>query len=150
MQVSETIGNEAVFFMVSMLCGMGLVFTYDLFRIFRRLVPHGNIWIGVEDVCYWLFCTVAVFLLLYQRNDGMMRAFCFLGIALGGVIYAFLLSRFVLKICVKILGTIMKFLGKVLGVASKPFVKIGKKIFTFLVKQLKKLYKAIKIGLCKL
>lgn len=150
MQVSEAIGNEAVFFCVSMLCGMGLVLTYDFFRIFRRLIPHGNIWIGVEDVCYWFFCTVVVFLLLYQRNDGMIRAFCFLGIALGGAIYAFLLSRFVLKICVKTLGTILKFLGKILGALGKPFAKTGKKILTFIGKQLKKLYKAIKIGLCKL
>lgn len=150
MRVSETIGNEAVFFCVSVLCGMGLVLVYDLFRIFRRLIPHGNIWIGMEDVCYWIFCTVAVFLLLYQKNDGMMRAFCFFGIALGGVIYAFLLSRFVVKISVNILGTILKFLGKILKFIGKPFVKTGKKILTFLVKRLKKLYKAIKIGLCKL
>ena len=131
-------------------CGMGLIFTYDIFRICRRLIPHGNIWIGIEDVCYWLFCTGAVFLLLYQRNDGMMRAFCFLGIALGGAVYAFLLSRFVVKICVKILGTILKLFGKILGVVGRPFARTGKKILNFIVKQLKKLYKAIKIGLCKL
>lgn len=146
MQVSEAIGNEAIFFLISVLCGMGLVLTYDFFRIIRRLIPHGNIWIGIEDVCYWIFGTVVVFLLLYQKNDGMLRAFCFLGIALGGVIYAFLFSRFVVKIFVWVLGTI-----------GKPFVKIGKKIITFIKKimafirkQLKKLYKAIKIGLCKL
>lgn len=150
MQVSEAIGNEALFFFVSVLCGMGLIFTYDLFRIFRRLVAHGNIWIGIEDVCYWVFCTVAVFLLLYQRNDGMMRAFCFLGIGLGAVIYAFLLSRFVVKISVRILGSIVQFLGKILGVIGRPVAKSGRKILNFLGKQLKKLYKAIKMGLCKL
>ena len=150
MQVSEAIGNEATFFLVSLICGMGLVFLYDLFRIIRRLVPHGNIWIGIEDVCYWLMCTVVVFLLLYQKNDGMMRAFCFLGIAIGGASYAFLLSRFVVKISVNIFKTIFKFLGIILGFIGKPFVKPGKKILCFLRKQLKKLYKAIKIGLCKL
>ena len=148
--ISEAIGNEALFFGISVLCGMGLVFVYDLFRIFRRLMPHGNIWIGMEDVCYWVFCTVAVFLLLYRGNDGMMRTFCFLGIGMGGAIYAFLFSRFVVKICVGILGSILKLLGKILGVIGKPFTAIGKKILNFLGKQLKKLYKAIKIGLCKL
>ena len=98
MQISQAIGDEAIFFLAAVVCGMGLVFTYDLFRIFRRLIPHGNIWIGIEDACYWIICTMIVFLLLYQKNDGMMRAFCFLGIALGGMIYAFLFSRFVVKI----------------------------------------------------
>ncbi len=149
MLVSESIGNEAVFFGVSALCGMGLVFVYDLFRIFRRIVPHGNIWIGIEDACYWFFSTIVVFLLLYQKNDGMMRAFSFLGMLLGGGLYALWFSRFVVKICVLVLGTILKFFGKVLGTALKPVFKIGKKIRTFLVKQLKKFYKTIKMGLCK-
>lgn len=150
MQVSETIGNEAIFFLVSVLCGMGLVFLYDLFRIFRRIISHGNIWIGMEDACYWIFCTVAVFLLLYQRNDGAMRGFSFIGIGLGGAIYAFLFSRFVVKIFVLVLGTIFRFLGKILGFLGRPFLKTGRKILGFVGKQLKKLYKTIKMGLCKL
>ena len=150
MWVSETIGKEALFFGISMLCGMGLILVYDLFRILRRLIPHGNIWIGIEDACYWIFCTGAVFLLLYWENDGMMRAFCFLGIGIGGAIYAFLLSRFVVKISVRILGSILKFFGKIIGVIGRPFVGTARKILNFLGKQLKKLYKAIKIGLCKL
>ena len=150
MWVSEVIGKEALFFGISMLCGMGLIIVYDFFRILRRLFPHGNIWIGIEDVCYWIFCTVTVFLLLYRENDGMMRAFCFLGIGMGGAIYAFLLSRFVVKISVRIFGSILKFLGKMISVIGSPFVRTLRKILNFLGKQLKKLYKAIKIGLCKL
>jgi len=150
MRVSETIGNEAVFFLASMLCGVGLVFVYDIFRIVRRLIPHGNIWIGIEDVCYWIFSTGIVFLLLYQKNDGMMRAFCFLGLVFGGLIYAAFFSRFIIKVVVTVFGAVLKFLGKIFGTVGKPFIKVGKKILIFVRKQLKKLYKAIKIGLCKL
>lgn len=150
MLVSEAIGNEATFFLVSILCGMGLVFVYDVLRILRRLLPHGNLWIGIEDICYWIFCTVSVFLLLYQGNDGRVRGFTFLGILLGGTVYVWLFSRFILKICVKVFGSILKYLRKVLGFVGKPFVKSGKKILLFFRKQLKKLYKAIKMGLCKL
>ncbi len=150
MQISETIGTEAVFFLVSVCCGMGLVWVYDLFRIVRRLMPHGNIWIGIEDICYWIFCTIAVFLLLYERNNGMVRAFCFIGIALGGALYMSLLSRFWIKICVKVLGTVLKLFRKIWEIAGAPFVKSGKKTLIFLRKRLKKLYKAIKMGLCKL
>ena len=142
MRVSEAIGNEAIFFVISMFCGMGLVVVYDLFRIFRRLVSHGNIWIGCEDVSYWLFCTAVVFLLLYRQNDGMMRAFCFLAIGLGGLIYAFLFSKTVVKLVVQFLKALWKVIGS-------PIFKRGKKAFVFVRKQLKKLYKAIKIGLCK-
>jgi len=150
MTISEAIGNEAIFFLTSILCGMGLVFVYDMFRILRRLLPHGNLWIGIEDICYWLFCTVLVFLLLYQGNDGRVRGFAFLGIAIGVVVYAWLLSRFIVTLCVKVFGAILKLLRKVLRTLGKPFVQSGKKLVQFFRKQLKKLYKAIKMGLCKL
>lgn len=149
MQVSEAIGIEAEFFVIAVFYGMGLVFLYDVLRIIRRLIPHGNIWIGIEDICYWVFCTVAVFLLLYQKNDGMLRAFCFMGIAVGGGLYAFFLSRHILKICVTIFGAIFQFLGKVWKIISAPFIKTGKKMNVFIRKRLKKLCKAIKMGLCK-
>lgn len=135
MQISAAIGAEAMFFVASVLEGVGLVLVYDIFRIIRRVMKHGNIWISMEDIVYWLFCTISVFLLLYRENDGLMRAFSFLGILLGSVTYYFLFSRFVIKIGVLVL---------------MPFSKIGKKILLFFKKVLKKVYKTIKMGLCKL
>lgn len=135
MQISAAIGAEAMFFVASVLEGVGLVLVYDIFRIIRRVMKHGNIWISMEDIVYWLFCTISVFLLLYRENDGLMRAFSFLGILLGSVTYYSLFSRFVIKIGVLVLT---------------PFSKIGKKILLFFKKVLKKVYKTIKMGLCKL
>ena len=150
MAISENIGNETLFFLTSVLCGMGLVFVYDFFRIFRRIAIHGNIWIAIEDMIYWIFCTIVVFLLLYQMNDGMIRSFAFLGIAIGGGLYSFFFSRFVVKICVWFLGSILTILKKIFGTVGRPFFRIGKKIGGFVMKQLKKLYKTIKMGLYKL
>ena len=107
MQISAAIGAEAMFFVASVLEGVGLVLVYDIFRIIRRVMKHGNIWISMEDIVYWLFCTISVFLLLYRENDGLMRAFSFLGILLGSVTYYFLFSRFVIKIGV--LGKVWSF-----------------------------------------
>lgn len=149
MQVSEIIGKEAAFFLVSFFCGMGLVFVYDFFRILRRLIPHGNIWIGIEDAGYWLFCTASVFLLLYRENDGMMRGFAFIGMLFGGAVYGCLLSRFVVRICVTVFGGMIKLLQKIIGTVFGPCKRIGKKIRGFFRKRLKKIYKMIKIGLSK-
>lgn len=134
MRVSAAIGMEAFFFLASVLEGMGLVFVYDIFRIIRRVIKHGIVWIGMEDILYWLFCTVAVFLLIYLKNDGMMRAFSFLGIMIGIAVYYFLFSRFVIKLGVLLL---------------QPFARIGRKIRSFFKKVLKKVHKTIRMGLCK-
>ena len=74
MAVSTSIYQELLFLGSSVLVGMGLFFLYDILRIFRRILPHGNIWIGVEDFLYWIIFTGVVFVLLYRENDGMVRS----------------------------------------------------------------------------
>lgn len=150
MQIGEVIRGEAVFFGVAFLVGMGLVLVYDVFRILRRVIRHGTVLIGIEDLCFWLLCTIAVFLLLYQENDGMIRLFAFVGILLGMGIYLAVFSRFILRFFVWLFGGILKGLKKIGRVLFGPILKIGRKILLFLKKWLKKWYKAIKMSLCKL
>ena len=148
--MSETIGREAIFFVSAIGVGVGLGLVYDFFRILRRVIRHGDVWVGLEDVIFWVMSTIVVFLLLYEKNDGMLRAFAFLGIWVGIIIYYLLFSGFVIKLSVLVLGTVRKGIAKVLNIFFSPFIKIGRKILVFMKKRLKKWYKAIKIGLCKL
>ena len=62
--------------------------------------------------------------------------FCFLGIALGGTIYTFLLSKYMVKICVVVFGTIVRFFGKIFRFMLSPFIKMGKKMIAFIRKWL--------------
>ena len=140
MAVSAAISEQAASLGVSILIGGALFLLYDIFRIFRRVVPHGNFWIGVEDFFYWLCCTAVVFVMLYRENDGMI----------GMLLYYFLLSRFVIRINVMVFGTVFGLLGKIFGTILLPFRKHGKKIIYFFRKRLKKVCRAVKIGLCKL
>lgn len=150
MQMSEVIGEEALFFGLSILVGMGLVLVYDVFRILRRVIRHGSILIGIEDILFWILCTITVFVLLYRENDGMLRLFTFIGIMVGMGIYYGLFSRFILRFFVWLLGGVLKGIQKGSTILFGPVIKIVRKVVLFLKKQLKKLYKAIKIGLCKL
>ena len=130
MAVSAAISEQAASLGVSILIGGALFLLYDIFRIFRRVVPHGNFWIGVEDFFYWLCCIG--------------------GIMIGMLLYYFLLSRFVIRINVMVFGTVFGLLGKIFGTILLPFRKHGKKIIHFFRKRLKKVCRAVKIGLCKL
>ncbi|MGN0143062.1 MAG: spore cortex biosynthesis protein YabQ [Roseburia sp.] len=149
MVVSGAIGQEAVFLGVSVLLGAGMFLLYDCLRILRRIVPHGTVWIGVEDFLYWLVCTGAVFVMLYFQNDGMVRGYSLGGILVGMLFYYGLLSRFFIRLNVLVWKTVSGFLGKFLSVLFRPFCKITKKVSFFFRKQLKKAFKAVKMGLCK-
>lgn len=150
MSVSETIGQEAVLLGTSILLGAALFLVYDVLRILRRVVPHGNLWIGLEDFIYWLICTAAVFVLLYRENDGMVRGFAFGGIVIGMLLYYVILSRWMIKVNVFVLSKVCGLFKKILGGIFGPLAKIGKKFTVFLIKRLKKVWRAVKMGLCKL
>lgn len=150
MVISEAIGQQAALFCTSIFVGAGLFLLYDVLRIFRRVIQHGNIWIGVEDFFYWIVCTAVVFVMLYQENDGMVRGFALLGLVFGMAVYFLFLSRFIVRANVFILKKILGCVRKVLHFFFGPLIKRGKKVMAFLTKQLKKIAQAVKIGLCKL
>ena len=150
MAVSEAIGHEAAVLGIAVLVGAGLFLLYDILRIFRRIVPHGNIWIGVEDFLYWLICTAAVFAMLYRENEGMVRGFVLGGVVAGMLLYYLLLSRLVIRVNVLVLKTVIGVLSKIFGTLFGPILRIIKKFNRFFRKELKKLAKAVKMGLCKL
>ena len=129
---------------------MALFFLYDLLRIFRRIIPHGNFWIGVEDFLYWMVCTGTVFVMLYQENDGMVRGFALGGVVLGMLFYYLLLSRFVIRANVFVLKKILGILGKILGFFFHPVFWFLRKIGRFFRKQLKKFLRAVKMCIYKL
>ena len=74
---------ELELFARSFLCGMFLALLYDLLRLFRRLVRHGNFALAVEDLLYWLACALLVFRMLYEENSGAIRGFAIVAVILG-------------------------------------------------------------------
>ena len=106
---------------IAFVSGAFITFIYDLLRIFRRVISHGNVWIGMEDFLFWIWTSFWIFSVLYRTNDGSLRIYTILAMVLGMIIYHKTLSE--------------------------PFVRITggflKKILRFLVLPLKKLWKAI-------
>lgn len=150
MAVSETIGQETWFLGIAILVGAVLFLFYDFLRIFRRIVPHSNLWIGAEDFFYWILYTGVVFVMLYRENDGMVRGFAIGELAFGMLLYFLLLSRYVVRVNVLVLGAMVRGMMKILHYFFDPVRRIGKKVARFWIKELKKFVRAVKMCLCKL
>lgn len=95
--MSPNIQVEARLLVLSLMTGAGLMALYDVLRVFRLLVHHGWLWIGVEDFLYWIFSGFATFYLLYRENDGALRLYVIGSVLLAMVIYDRTLSAFFLK-----------------------------------------------------
>ncbi len=156
MEISTEIIKEADVLVISFLMGMALLLVYDQIRIFRRLIPHGTVWVGIEDILFWVASAVVLFAMLYRENSGYIRGFAIGGVVVGMLMYNLLLSRLVVRVSVFILK-------KILFLVSRPFAwtarlfhrpigfvrKTGKKVVRFLKNRLKKIWRTVRIGLCK-
>ncbi len=150
--VSENIFHELDFFAVSFVLGILLVLVYDCLRIFRQLVRHGAVWISLEDLVYWIFTAFAVFSMLYQKNDGLIRGFSIGGVVLGMLLYNQLISRFIVRYIVLFLKKIIHIVKKTGRFIFAPFWKVskaGKNLVKYLKKRLKKMKNEIKMGITK-
>ena len=126
--VSGTIAREAGLLACSFLFGIALMLLYDVVRIFRHMKKHGTFFLAAEDILYWLICSVGIFAMLYQENDGLLRWFVLGGVALGMLFENGVISPFVIHLAVKVLRFWQRIFGRIFGAAKKP----GRKVFLFL------------------
>lgn len=120
---------------VAFLSGAVITIVYDVLRIFRRIISHGNLWIGVEDFIFWIWTALWTFSVLYRENDGALRMYTMLAMAAGMILYHVTLS----ETLVEFLGKLLK---KVLQIILYP-LKMLKIYIIFLGKKLKKLISGI-------
>lgn len=85
--------REARLLLQGMAVGAVLMMVYDLIRLFRFLVPHRSLAVGLEDFCYWIWSACFTFLFLYRENDGALRFYIIGSIFLSMVLYDRMISR---------------------------------------------------------
>ena len=144
--------------------GAGLLLCYDFLRIFRRLIRHKTWGIAAEDLLFWLCCALVMFGFMYRMNEGVIRDFWYWELR-----WEWFLQHIPEPasdplrdsgVCGKIAGA----LGRLLRLAGRPLCRAGawrgrrfaepagsaKKGRGNGKKQLKKIGKAVRIGLSKL
>lgn len=124
---------------IMLLSGAGMGVLFDSYRVVADHFKFPKWSISTLDMLYWLTSAVIVFRLLYLSNYGEVRGYVYLGLVLGIIIYAFLLSNIYSKIVVLIISIIQH------------IVRVIMKVFAILIiSPLKMLYKfvifCIKIG----
>lgn len=114
--------NENEFLLHALLMGVFITFVYDTLRIFRRVIPHRDFWVSMEDLSFWVYCAGEVFLLMYHESDGTLRWFAVLGAMVGMLLYRKLVSPWLVAYSSLALRWILGWLVKLLGWVCKPGV----------------------------
>ncbi len=155
--------GESVFLFHALLTGAFITLVYDGLIIWRRVIPHKPVAEALEDLAYWIFCAIYVFMWLYRESNGTLRWYAVAGALLGMMLYKKTISRYLVKGMTWFLKKVLAILGKVLYVVLTPVrylrrqtakwqeaaKKRRRKFYSKVKIRLKSFLKALKIRLCK-
>lgn len=162
---SVQIVHQVQLFGQAVLFGCCMLLVYDLDQ---DLPQSGSTWRCLDrsgiDMFFWVISAFVLFQFLYQEDDGKVRGFVILAMFLGMLLYGRLCSRGVVKggtfLLQRLCGGVRSFFRGIMkpvkimvspvGKCAQCLRQICKKRNRYVKKRLKKLWKAVKMGLYKL
>lgn len=151
--------TQADLFYIFILTGILLGVLFDVFRILRKSFKTSDLITYIEDVVFWILAGFLLFYTVYKFNNGEIRSYVLLGIALGFTAYLIIFSKifikinvsiimFVKNICIQIAKFMLYPLKLILNLLRKLFLKPISFIFINIRKNMTTLFtKASKIHL---
>ena len=141
------ITNQAILFFTFIIIGIIIGFLFDFFRILRKTFNTADIITYIEDIIFWILTGFIVIYAIFVFNNGEIRFYMFLAILLGCILYMILLSKLIINISVKVLGTFMEIVKKFVKIMLIPItiiIYVFKKIFfkpiSFVIINVKKIF----------
>jgi spore cortex biosynthesis protein YabQ len=140
--VLEQLNSFFVFFISGIIIGV----LFDIFRIIRKLFKVSDIHTYIEDILFGIITGIFLVFIIFVYNNGNVRLYMFIAMAIGIVLYLLLISKYFIKLNVIIFSFINKCLVKLIKVIIYPI----KLIFKLLKKIFKKPYTIIIINIKKI
>ena len=104
------INNQAYLFLIFIINGILIGILFDFFRILRISFNTRDIITYIEDFIFWILTGVIILYSIFTFNNGEIRLFMFLAIAIGIISYIIVLSKHIVKTSVFIINYIKKYL----------------------------------------
>ena len=116
--------TETGFMLHAFYMGIYITFVYDILRTIRRVIPHKDFMVSLDDMGFWIYCAMEVFLLMYHESNGTLRWFAICGALMGMFLYLKLVSPVFIKYSSLILGKILEAVLKILGIVLWPAARV--------------------------
>ena len=113
------ITNQAYLFLVFTLDGFIIGSIFDFFRILRKSFKTPNLVTYIEDIIFWILTGFLILYSIFTFNNGEIRFFMFIGIAIGIILYMLTLSNYLIKINLFIIQTIKNVTKNIINLPKK-------------------------------
>lgn len=116
--------NQAYLFGIYSICGILIGIFFDLFRILRQSFKTPDFITYIEDIIFGILTGTFLIFMIFIFNNGELRFYIFLALILGFSTYLLTISKYFIKLNVKVIITIRKILIKIFSLILYPIVMI--------------------------
>ncbi|MCC8168876.1 MAG: spore cortex biosynthesis protein YabQ [Oscillospiraceae bacterium] len=113
-------------------CGAALSMLFDLRRSVQRAVKLPDFAVIAADLLFWLVVSAVVIASIWVLNSGILRAYEFIGLILGSVLYFALLSPAVIWLFTHITENILKIITFIFKILLTPIRFLYKIILVYI------------------
>lgn len=124
--------SQAYLFLIFFINGILIGLLFDFFRILRKSFKTPDFVTYIEDIVFWFLTGLMLLYSIFTFNNGELRAYIFIALFIGIVIYILALSKYIIKVNVTIINFIKLITSKIINILIFPFkfiIKILKKVF---------------------
>ena len=94
--------NQLYTLFVFILSGAVIGILFDLFRILRKSFKTPDIITYIEDILFWILTGLFLLYIIFKYSFGQLRIYMFVSLIIGIVIYFLTISKYFIKLNVKI------------------------------------------------
>ena len=95
--------NQLYTLFVFILSGAVIGILFDLFRILRKSFKTPDIITYIEDILFWILTGLFLLYIIFKYSFGQLRIYMFVSLIIGIVIYFLTISKYFIKLNVKII-----------------------------------------------
>lgn len=111
---------QGYLFAIFIINGILIGVLFDIFRILRKSFKTPDIITYIEDIVFWIVSGITILYSIFVFNNGEIRLYIFVGILLGIIFYILTISRYFIKINVKIITTTKLIIYKIFEITFYP------------------------------
>lgn len=139
--------NQAQLFLIFLVNGVIIGLFFDFFRILRKSFKTKDFMTYFEDFIFWILTGAIILYTIFKFNNGEIRFYMFIAIAVGVVLYMILFSSYFIKINMFIINIFKKIIKKIFIISNIPvkaLIKILRNIFlkptSFIIINIRKIF----------
>lgn len=103
-----SINKQLMLILLSIIAGLIIGGLYDIYRLIRGIESPNKVITFIEDILFWIFNALVVFIFLYIYEYAYIGFYLYLWIIAGLAIYLKLFSSFLIKVLYVVFKTIGK------------------------------------------